>query len=355
VKSTPLFVSRFSFWQQWLVHWLVLWTLICAVEGTLGPWQRAWHIFLDYPEALSLALGLLLVEASYHFVFRRVRLALFLGGALAAAVSVGLLVLALTSWRDGSLGHFPGGVVIRFLIYLVGYALVRDGFYRRSRQAEARVQQSEMELAALRAQLNPHFFFNTLNTLYGTALEESAARTAECIERLAGLLRYTLREAQHEVVAVAEEIAFLEAYLALQRLRLPIRPQLEVRTHVHYDGQPATIGPLLLLPFLENAFTYGISLDQPCFLHLALTIEQGVLTLDVENRILPSRNWRAGAGTGLRHVRQRLALLYPHCHTLRIQETGDTFVVHLRIELPTVALSRSLDEPEGSEHLPYQA
>lgn len=333
MKFTSLFGSRFPFWQQWLGHWLGLWTLICLAEGALGSWQRAWFIFLDYQEAVSLALGLLLVEAGYHFVFRRFRLAVFLLSALAIALSVGLLVLALNSWRSGSLGHFPQGVVVRLLIYLVGYALVRDGFYRRARQAEVRVQQSETELAALRAQLNPHFFFNVLNTLYGTALEESASRTAECIERLAGLLRYTLHQAQHEAVTVAEEVAFLHAYLALQRLRLPIRPQLDVRTQVHYDGQPATIAPLLVLPFLENAFTYGISIDQPCFLHLTLTIEQGILVLDLANRLLPTWNLRSGAGTGLRHVHQRLALLYPQRHTLLIHEMGDKFTVHLQIHL----------------------
>jgi hypothetical protein len=333
VKFPALLGTRFPFLQQWLGHWLGLWTLICLVEGTLGSWARAWFIFLDYQEALSLALGLLLVEACYHFVFRRVRLAVFLLSALATALSVGLLVLALTSWRTGSRAPFPQGVVVRFLIYLVGYALVRDGFYRRARQAHLRVQQAETELAALRAQLNPHFFFNVLNTLYGTALEENASRTAECVERLAGLLRYTLHEAQQQAVPVAEEVAFLHAYLALQRLRLPSRPQLDVRTQVHYDGQPATIAPLLVLPFLENAFLYGLSIDQPCFLHVSLTIEQGILVLDVANRLLPTRNVRSGAGTGLRHVRQRLALLYPQRHTLHIHELNDTFTVQLQIHL----------------------
>ena len=356
----PVLFFRFRFWQQWLLHWLAVWATVVLADAGYGwyalqrrgssvqllaeNWQRHWHLFIDYHEAGAVGLMLLGAEALYHFVFRR-RFPVFLLSACGLAAGLELLFMALNSQRLGAPAPFLFGPAALVALYTVGYALVRDFSHRRIRRAEARAEYSETELAALRAQLNPHFLFNTLNTLYGTALAESAPRTAECIEQLASLLRYTLREAQHAAAPVAQEVQFLHDYLRLQRLRLPPRPNIDLRTDIQYDEQPAVIAPLLLLPFIENAFAYGISIDQDCFLHLALRVTRARLTFTLENRVLPGRELRPGAGTGLRHARQRLALLYPHRHELHVGEAAGCFVVRLHIDLaagaPTTATERT--------------
>ncbi|MGI4874646.1 MAG: sensor histidine kinase [Janthinobacterium lividum] len=324
-----------SFWSQWLLHCLVLWTLTALADSSIGwffgdpePWRHFGQLFSNLQEAVAWAVTVLVVEALYHQVFQRRSFRVFLGSTLAAAVALGLLAMGLNYYQRGH-PIFPLSTVVLIVMYAVGYTVLRHFLTQRYQEAARRAAQSQTELATLRAHLNPHFFFNTINTLYGTALEENAPRTAECVERLAGLMRYTLREVPNDTVPMAEEMQFVRDYLALQQLRLPAT--LDVRTTLADDGQAAAIAPLLLLPFLENAFAYGISVDQPCFLHLALHSQNGELTLELANRVLRYRP--AGAGTGLRNVRQRLGLLYPGRHTLHITETADTFTVYLRLRL----------------------
>ncbi|MGI4884893.1 MAG: sensor histidine kinase [Janthinobacterium lividum] len=355
MQPQPIRIFRLRFWQQWLLHWLVVWNALALGDTGVGwyrehawTWTHYWQVLTGYDEAATWALMLLGVEAAHHFVFRRRSLPAFLLSVTALAAGLGLVFMGVARWKLG-VTLFPLGPAAFVAVYAAGYAVVRDFFHRRVRRAEARAEHSESELAALRAQLNPHFLFNTLNTLYGTALAEDAPRTAECIEQLAGLLRYTLREAQHAAAPVAQEVQFLHDYLRLQRLRLPPRPNIDLRTDIQYDGQTAVIAPLLLLPFVENAFAYGISIDQDCFVHLSLRVENGYLAFTLENRVLPGRSLRPGAGTGLRHARQRLALLYPRRHALHVGEADGHFAVRLRIDLaagaPTGTDGRAASAP----------
>lgn len=145
-------------------------------------------------------------------------------------------------------------------------------------------------------------------------------------------MRYVLTEAQQDTTNIQNELDFLEDYLQLQRMRLPERPNIILETNIAYDGQPAQIAPLLLIPFLENAFKYGISLDHPCSVRLNLEVKERQLDFTLENQLLPDRQADKGAGTGMAHVRKRLALLYPQRHQLAISQNGQ-FRVQLKLDL----------------------
>ncbi|WP_157816016.1 sensor histidine kinase [Spirosoma pollinicola] len=194
------------------------------------------------------------------------------------------------------------------------------------------MQQSQAELAALKAQLNPHFFFNTLNSLYGTALLEQATNTAQSIEQLANIMRYTLGEAQRDFTPVASELGFLQDYIQLQGLRLAQTDANRLQTHLVYDELPAQIAPLLLITFVENAFLYGVSTDLDYFIAIQLTIEKGQLDLVVENRLFPQRT-AYGLGTGIQNARKRLDLLYAGKYSLTAGPQADRFRVHLQMNL----------------------
>ncbi|GGK74390.1 hypothetical protein GCM10011405_23030 [Rufibacter glacialis] len=252
-------------------------------------------------------------------------------------LALGVVLGVLFVWWKGGISfnlrlHAMQFIVpfLLLLAYSFFYALVRYAFNQKLRQVETSSQHTQAELDALKAQLNPHFFFNTLNNLYGTALQEKAEKTAQSVAQLSGIMRYVLTEAQQNFTDVSHELRFLEEYLQLQRIRLPDRANMSLQTDIMYDGQPASIAPLLLIPFVENAFKYGISLEQNCFVRLRAEVKGRKLDLLVENQLLPERQTDHGAG--IAHVRKRLELLYPRRHQLQISQNG-TFTVSLHLDL----------------------
>lgn len=342
-----------SVWLQWILHAFIAWLLL-NLNDALSYWfevQRngafiinpngspysQWDRFVNhnYNQGIWVVIlvGTGLVEANYRLFFKSRTLRFFTASSLLAGVVFQVFLFLFNQWRLGEMPGFTFGPFLAFLTYGWVYALLRNFVQQRLDQSEQRIHQSEAEVNALKAQINPHFFFNTLNSIYGTALHEKAERTAECIEQLSGLMRYTMRQAQQKYVPVGEEIDFIGDYLQLQRVRLPVREAIRIDTRITYDGQPARIASWLLVPFIENAFRYGISMDLECFLLLDLTVENGSLTFILENSVLPGRERLKGQGIGLANVRKRLDLLYPASHRLVIRENSDCHRVELLIQL----------------------
>jgi hypothetical protein len=219
------------------------------------------------------------------------------------------------------------------LAVIVAYGYVADSFRARRAQDHLLQQKAEAELTALKARVNPHFLFNALNTIYNEAQRADNETVADLIQQLAGIMRFTLQEAQQPLTSIDHEFSFLEKYLALQRARLPQREGLRVATQLEWDGQAAPIAPLLLIPFVENAYQYGISFRHPCYIDLTVVVENRRLHLHVANSVFAAAPTPAGLGTGIAVARQRLALLYAGRHELHIAQTADSFTVSLAIDL----------------------
>ncbi|HEY0896697.1 MAG TPA: histidine kinase [Sphingobacteriaceae bacterium] len=195
---------------------------------------------------------------------------------------------------------------------------------------------SNANLDFLRSQINPHFLFNALNTIYGTAIQEKAERTGEGIEKLGEMMRFMLQENMQDKISLAREIEYLENYIGLQRLRTDQNPMLKIETSVATGFRSLQIAPMLLIPFVENAFKHGISFREASHIRISLEVTETVLNFDVYN----SRHAKSEhdpekdkSGIGLINVRQRLQLLYPKKHELMIRETGKEFFVHLTLQL----------------------
>jgi hypothetical protein len=222
-------------------------------------------------------------------------------------------------------------VVLAAFSLLFGFWMDRR---RTRKQQKALLQQrTQAQLDALKAQVNPHFLFNSLNNIFGTAMQEQAPRTAESVEQLATIMRYVLDESRNQTTAVERELRFIDDYIHLHKLRLPTLDHIRITTDLFWDEQPAEVVPLLLNPLIENAFKYGISIQHPCFVSVGLRVEAGVLTLETRNSVLARNELERGTGTGLANVRQRLALAYPDRHTLTLQPGEHEFVVRLTIRL----------------------
>ncbi len=219
------------------------------------------------------------------------------------------------------------------LFYTAFFTLIMYVWQSRRREAELEKLQRETEIQALKAQLNPHFLFNSLNTLYSSALTEKDTSTAQLVQQLSGILRHSVEEVQQEKTAIQKEIAFIEKYVALQRARLPEHPNVSIQSHFFWDQEPAEIAPLLLIPFVENAFQYGVSIDEPSFVKVDLRVEDRKLHLNVKNSITTHHEEKKGAGTGLKNVEKSLQLLYPDQYSLRCDPQKDTFEVDLTIQL----------------------
>lgn len=188
------------------------------------------------------------------------------------------------------------------------------------------------ELAFLKAQVNPHFLFNTLNGIYATALDENAMHSANAIIQLSGMMRYVMTEASETFVPLEKEVNYITSYIELQKIRLGNT----VRIDFTLSGivEEKKIAPLLLIPFVENAFKHGVNPDYPSYILVNILIKKSSLEFQVYNTINKTINQGAAySGLGLNNVRQRLQLLYPGKYNLKIQNDANDFSVFLSLEL----------------------
>ncbi|GAB3296416.1 sensor histidine kinase [Hymenobacter humi] len=207
------------------------------------------------------------------------------------------------------------------------------------KDAEARQeleqQRVSSELSVLKAQINPHFFFNTLNNIYAlTLLDGEQARTA--IHRLSRMMRYVLYDTAGGFTLLSQEIAFVQDYITLMQLRLDER--VTVTFERPEPMQDVPVAPMLLLPFLENAFKHGVAATQSSSIYVALRQPApNVLELEVRNTrlALPSTDLAGSNGIGLANTRRRLDLLYPGQFNLLVDDhtPANEFRVHLTLHV----------------------
>lgn len=187
------------------------------------------------------------------------------------------------------------------------------------------------ELSYLKAQINPHFLFNTLNNLYALSLKKSDI-TPNAILKLSGIMRYVVTESNQSKVSLEKEINYIKDYISLQQLRLGTNITL------HFDIQGAftndKIAPLILITFIENAFKYGVSSSKPSTINISINLTNNTLTLKVINSIvnlhIPKEH---STEEGISNTIKRLEMVYPDKHSLEIHQDNKTYSVQLKINL----------------------
>ncbi len=187
---------------------------------------------------------------------------------------------------------------------------------------ELEQEKTTSELSFLKAQINPHFFFNTLNNIYAlTVVDVEASR--EAIHKLSRMMRYLLYETQQDTTFLNKEIGFIKDYIELMKLRLTDRVTLRFTYPENLNDEQ--IAPMLFLPFVENAFKHGISSTDPSNITIVITQEDSQLSMNVSNTVFndPQIQVEGDSGIGLNNTRRRLDLIYPNQHTLSIERTAD--------------------------------
>lgn len=198
------------------------------------------------------------------------------------------------------------------------------------------VGQGQANLDFLRSQINPHFLFNALNTLYASALMENAEKTSDGIQKLGDMMRFMLHENQQPKISLSREIDYLRNYLDLQMLRFGSQENLDVDFQINTDGCQGQIAPMLLIPFVENAFKHGISAKEKSWIRMNLRCISGSVHLDLVNSVHPAKSTERSnetSGIGLENVKKRLNLVYPNRHQLNIVSNDSDFFVHFSVQI----------------------
>jgi sensor histidine kinase YesM len=211
--------------------------------------------------------------------------------------------------------------------------LMKHWYTEGQRNLRLQKENAESQLQILKAQVHPHFLFNTLNNIYSFTQNTSSTASA-MVMGLSDILRYMLYECNKPLVPLAKELKMTEEYIDLERIRYGNALEMDINLPGDTDG--LHVAPLMLLPFIENCFKHGISniLDQP-WLSLHVTIEDRTMTMKLLNS-KPARPSHRTPGIGIDNVRKRLALLYPGKHELVINEEEEVFIVILKLELAVI-------------------
>jgi two-component system LytT family sensor kinase len=218
-------------------------------------------------------------------------------------------------------------------IYALLIKFVIDWFDAQKLKTDLLTQNKASELALLRSQINPHFLFNTLNNIYSLVYQKSE-NAPEAVMKLSSIMRYMLYDATTDKVPLEKEIEYLQSFIELQKLRMKEKEFVELTVTGSPSGR--TIAPMLLIPFVENAFKHGSKSGSPPGIVTQLEISPERIRFEVRNAIKPNATIQkdAAPGIGLHNIQRRLDLLYPDKHSLVITEDKDTFTVKLIIDNP---------------------
>ncbi|MEL7588268.1 MAG: histidine kinase [Prolixibacteraceae bacterium] len=327
-------------WLQHLAFWSLSLLVLVNVLKVSSEIQR-----IDLVYALIFHLPLVLVVYFNHSVLfpnllaRNRFVAYVLAVLLTIVTGAEFYLLLFEHWIDYL---FPGyyfiayytfwDITLFFTIYLVLTTLVKlaRGWFRLNQMEQ---EKTSNELKALRSQLNPHFLFNSLNNLYSLTRKKSDL-APEMIIKLSDVLRYVIYDADTNLIPLQKELDFLNKYIEIQKLRL--ESDFRLRTDIQGDPGQLQIAPLLFLPFVENAFKYGVlSSEKTNEMIIRWKIDQAKVDFFIQNDHAPAdeTDGEKPCGTGIANVRKRLELLYPGKHELDIQATEQLFTVQMKINL----------------------
>ena len=192
-------------------------------------------------------------------------------------------------------------------------------------------QMLNTEISFLKAQINPHFLFNTLNSIYALTLVKSE-KAPDAVVKLSGMMRYAVSEASQSQVSLSKEVSYITNYIELQKLR--ITDKIVITFDVIGDPENKQIAPFLLIPFVENAFKYGVNSEENSDIWIRIEINEDDLQMQIENnKVFVRKDKNYGTSLGIKNTKERLHLMYPGKHLLKIRDGKYDFSVSLYIKL----------------------
>lgn len=335
----------------WLLYLLLLTLILICLS--IGTNLKARPNFMDFRfETFFTTFAVLPAILGFYsfyfilfdrFLLRRKILLLFVSGIIASVVS-GLIsasvISVLHSFRIGP-GVFkealPQAIQITGIIAIIALlngsvALIMKGFIRwyveLKLKEELAHKNFEMELALVKSQISPHFLFNTLNNI-DVLITKNAEKASAYLNQLSDMLRFMLYETKTEKIPLSKELAYIEKYIALQKIRT-INPDF-VHFEVLGEISSIQIPPMILIPFVENAFKHAKSNKTEKVIDIQVKVEKDNISFSCENKVQASSIEPAFGGLGNNLIKRRLALLYPDRHRLEITKNDEIYSVELLI------------------------
>ncbi len=234
------------------------------------------------------------------------------------------LGLTMTDERGGA--PIFGTLLILLICYVVLSWIIEQWKKIRSLKSES----AKAELMLLKSQINPHFFFNTLNNLYGLTVEKSD-QAPEVVLKISEMMRYTIYEGKKDKVLLEDELEYLKSYIELHKMRY--HKDVDIQFYHQIIGEDYLVTPLLYIILLENAFKHGVeNLTTGAYIHISLIAGNERVTFAIENNFDPSEI-NENKGIGLENLQRRLELIYPDKHHLSLTDQDDIFKAQLELEI----------------------
>lgn len=228
----------------------------------------------------------------------------------------------------GFFNHLVASILISG--FAMGLAVMEKLKENEEKQKELEKEKLNSELAFLKNQVSPHFFFNTLNNIY-SLIGIDGPTAQDSVLKLSKLMRYLLYESENGETQMSHEIDFMNNYIDLMKLRLS--PKVELQIDFPKDFSDFSISPLLFVPFIENAFKHGVSYREHSFIHIRMKIENEKINFVARNSLgKSSQEDMQHSGIGLENVKKRLNLLFPEKHELLVRKSDKEFTVELNLE-----------------------
>ena len=320
----------------WCLSFLIL-TNILKVSVEIKKIDLIYTAIFHVPIVLIVYLNLKLLfpvflEKGKYFLYSISVLALISLGA-------GFYIILFDNWIDHIFSGYYfiayygfSDISLYFVIYIFVSSLLRlaRGWFQLQ---ELEKEKTLAELKALKSQVNPHFLFNSLNSIYSLARKNSPT-VPEKVIQLSDLMRHVIYNSDDDFILLSKEVEMVRNYIELQNLRTPENEKIEIEVIGEVDGK--NVAPLIFLPFVENSFKHGLkSGAKNPFVKIKIEVIENDLIFDIENSKgkTPEINDKKYRGIGIDNVKKRLDLIYPGRHSLKISETGNTFKVVLQIKL----------------------
>jgi len=360
------FRRHLLFWTVWCMYltvtyliptnWIPAWKL----HGPM-PHIEKYGIFFACMRILASAIMLTMVHMALVYGILYFILPRYLSKNKNWLLTTGMLLLliafiafinyfnfVINFYIDSRVGYFDKMPAMAFIIpvwgrqilfnypTVVGFALtiklLKNWYLKHKEAAQLAREMLKAELQLLKAQVHPHFLFNTLNNIYSFIINDSPTAT-EAIKKLSTLLRYIIYECNQPLVKLEKELQMIKGYIDLEKIRYG--ESFNMSLQIQGNAGNKMISPLLLIPFLENSFKHGASqmLTHP-WVNLDIVIEEQNLYFNLSNsKPLSTGEYPVTKGLGLRNVKKRLAILYPGTHSLNITEDVMSFNVSLKVSL----------------------
>lgn len=342
--------SLYKQFTRYNLHHILLWILYFAFwVYVLSPGITKADFFIN--SFVIVAIHALVSYFNIYFLFplflqKRMYWQYFI--AICLSISLGAILEAGAFTILNTVGsEFKGDLLsIRFLLstamaityttaITMSLKLVKHWYEKERLAKELERVNTETELKYLKSQINPHFLFNSLNSIYALSLQKSDL-TPDLILKLSDILRYLLYEGSEKKVVLAQEVKYLKSYLELEKVRHGSRMELNIE--VEGDMDRYDIAPMLLIPFVENSFKHGLGKEMSKgYVDVSVKTNDNQLTFKIANSKpknggVSAQNGYVG-GIGLKNVEKRLKLLYPKKHKLTLKDDREEFEVKLNIEL----------------------